>query len=388
MTGPVFRTPLCEMLDIEYPILLAGMGSRGLATPPALVAAVSEAGGMGVVGGSGLTPDELRNQIRETRKLTDKPIGVDLILPAKVAGGAGNTRSEVRAQLKADFPQHVAFVEDLLAQHGLEAAELDNEFVVANTSGAGGETPGSNRKNMIQQQVDVIMEEDVQMFAAGLGDPSWVVPMARERSMVVMGLVGSPRHATRQVEAGVDIVVAQGYEAGGHTGKIANFPLIPQVVDAVAPRPVVAAGGIADGRGVAAALSLGAVGAWVGTAFLVSKECAIHDTHKRQIVDGESRDFEISRTYTGKTARMFRNEVVEAWMDADLDPLPMPFQKILMDDFNAAARAAGRLEVHSNPAGQAAGLLNEIRPAADIMQDLVTGAVEALEEVRGRVTTS
>ena len=109
------------------------------------------------------------------------------------------------------------------------------------------------------------------MFAAGLGDPSWVVPMARDKGMTVMGLVGSPRNAMRQIEAGVDIVVAQGYEAGGHTGKIANFPLIPQVVDAVAPRPVVAAGGIADGRGVAAALSLGAVGAWVGTAFLVSK---------------------------------------------------------------------------------------------------------------------
>ena len=388
MSGPVFRTPLCEMLDIEYPILLAGMGSRGLATPPALVAAVSEAGGMGVVGGSGLTPDELRNQICETRKLTNKPIGVDLILPAKVAGGAGGTRSEVRAQLKADFPEHVAFVEDLMARHGLEAAELDNEFVVANTSGASGATPGSNQKNMIQQQVDVIMEEDVQMFAAGLGDPSWVVPMARENSMIVVGLVGSPRNAMRQVEAGVDIVVAQGYEAGGHTGKIANFPLIPQVVDAVARRPVVAAGGIADGRGIAAALSLGAVGVWVGTAFLVSKECAIHDTHKRQIVDGKSRDFEISRTYTGKTARMFRNEVVEAWMDAELDPLPMPFQKILMDDFNAAARAAGRLEVHSNPAGQAAGLLNEIRPAADIMRDLVTGAVDALSDVRGRVTIS
>ena len=388
MKGPVFRTSLCEMLKIEYPILLAGMGSRGLASPPELGAAVSEAGGRGVVGGAGLTPDDLRSQIRETRKLTDKPIGVDLILPAKVAVGAGNTRSEVRTQLKTNFPQQVAFVEKLMAQHGLEQTELDNEFVVANTSGDRGETPGSNHKNMIQQQVDVIMEEDVQMFAAGLGDPSWVVPMAREKGITVMGLVGSPRNAIRQVEAGVDIVVAQGYEAGGHTGKIANFPLIPQVVDAVAPRPVVAAGGIADGRGVAAALSLGAVGAWVGTAFLVSEECAIHDTHKRQIVDGESRDFEISRTYTGKTARMFRNEIVKAWTDADLDPLPMPYQKILMDDFNAAARAAGRFEVHSNPAGQAAGLLDEVRPAADIMRDLISGSVEALESIRERVTTS
>lgn len=387
MARPIFRTALCDMLNIEYPILLAGMGSRGKATPPALVAAVSEAGGMGVVGGSGLVPDELRDAIRETRKLTSKPIGVDLILPAKVAGGAGATRSDVRAQLKTDFPEHVAFVEGLMAQHGLTPVDLDNEFVVANTTGAGGETPGSNTKNMIQQQVDVIMEENVQMFAAGLGDPSWVVPMARERNMTIMGLVGSPRNAVRQLDAGVDIVVAQGYEAGGHTGKIANFPLIPQVVDAVAPKPVVAAGGIADGRGVAAALSLGAVGAWVGTAFLVAEECNIDPVHKQQILDGSSRDFEISRTYTGKTARMFRNAVVEAWTDADLDPLPMPYQKILMDDFNASARAAGKLEFHSNPAGQAAGLLHKGRPAAEIMQDLVTGALEALADVESRVTT-
>ncbi len=388
MARPIFRTALCDILDIEYPILLAGMGSRGKATPPALVAAVSEAGGMGVVGGSGLVPEELRETIRETRKLTDKPIGVDLILPAKVAGGAGATRSDVRAKLKADFPEHVAFVEGLMAQHGLTSVDLDNEFVVASTTGAGGETPGSNTKNMIQQQVDVIMEENVQMFAAGLGDPSWVVPMAREKGMAVMGLVGSPRNAVRQLDAGVDIVVAQGYEAGGHTGKIANFPLIPQVVDAVAPKPVVAAGGIADGRGVAAALSLGAVGAWVGTAFLVAEECNIDPVHKQQILDGESRDFEISRTYTGKTARMFRNAVVEAWTDADLDPLPMPYQKILMDDFNASARAAGKLDVHSNPAGQAAGLLHESRPAAAIMQDLVTGALDALADVNGRVVTA
>jgi nitronate monooxygenase len=388
MARPIFRTALCDILDIEYPILLAGMGSRGKATPPALVAAVSEAGGMGVVGGSGLVPEELREAIRETRKLTGKPIGVDLILPAKVAGGAGATRSDVRAKLKADFPAHVAFVEALMAQHGLTAVDLDNEFVVANTTGAGGETPGSNSKNMIQQQVDVIMDEDVQMFAAGLGDPSWVVPMAREKNMTVMGLVGSPRNAVRQLDAGVDIVVAQGYEAGGHTGKIANFPLIPQVVDAVAPKPVVAAGGIADGRGVAASLSLGAVGAWVGTAFLVAEECNIDPVHKQQILDGDSRDFEISRTYTGKTARMFRNAVVEAWTDADLDPLPMPYQKILMDDFNASACAAGKLEVHSNPAGQAAGLLHESRPAAAIMRDLVTGALDALADVNGRVITA
>jgi len=195
MARPVFRTALCDMLDIEYPILLAGMGSRGKATPPALVAAVSEAGGMGVIGGSGLMPEELRRVIRETRTMTGKPIGVDLILPAKVAGGAGTTRSEVRAKLKADFPDHVAFVDELMREHGLTPTELEDEFVVSSTTGDGGDTPGANARNLIQQQVDVIMEEDVQMFAAGLGDPSWVAPRAHEKGMCVMGLIGSPRHA-------------------------------------------------------------------------------------------------------------------------------------------------------------------------------------------------
>lgn len=385
--APRFRTSLCDVLGIEYPVILAGMGSRGKATPPALVAAVSEAGGLGVIGGSGLPPDVLRDAIRETRKLTGRPIGVDLILPGKVAADAGQTRSEVRVQLRQRFPEHVAFVRDLMEKYGLPEAVVEDEFVVADTSGGDGGTPGQSNRNMIQRQVDAIMEEDVQVFAAGLGDPSWVVPLARERGMTVMGLAGSPRNARRQKAAGVDVIVAQGYEAGGHTGKIANFPLIPQVVDAVAPMPVVAAGAIADGRGVAAALALGASGVWVGTAFLVAEECAIHDANKRQIVEGGSQDFEIRRVYTGKTMRSFRNPVIEAWDEAGLEPLPMPYQKIMMDDFNAAAAAGGRHDLHSNPSGQGAGLVDRVRPAAAIFNDLVDGAIEALARMQATVTT-
>jgi len=354
------------------------MGSRGKATPPALVAAVSEAGGLGVIGGSGLTPEELQDAIRQTRALTSKPIGVDLILPGNVSASAGATRSEVRAQLRKQFPEHVAFIENLMQQFGLKPAEVDNEFVVANTSGQDGGTPGQTNRNNIQQQVDVIMEEDVQVFAAGLGDPSWVVPLAHKRGMQVMGLVGSPRNAERHKAAGVDIVVAQGYEAGGHTGRIANFPLIPQVVDVVAPMPVLAGGGISDGRGIAAALMLSAQGVWIGTAFLVAEECNIHADNKRQIVQGRSQDFEIRRVYTGKTMRSYKNAAIVAWDDAGLDPLPMPYQKIMMDDFNAAAAAADRYDLHSNPSGQGAGLLKTVRPAQEIFDDLVSGTISAM----------
>jgi len=382
---PVFRTKLCDLLNIEYPIVLAGMGSRGKATPPALVAAVSNAGGLGVIGGSGLEPEELRDVIRRTRELTDKPIGVDLILPSNIPSDTPLTRSEVRRQIEERYPKQATFVRGIMAEHGFGPHPVKNEFVVANTTGADGGTPGASNRNMLQQQVDVIMSEDIQVFAAGLGDPSWVTPLARERDMVMMGLAGSPRNAERQKKAGVDIIVAQGYEAGGHTGWIASLPLIPQVVDAVASTPVLAAGGIVNGRGVAGALSLGAAGVWVGTAFLASDECDIHNEHKRQIAEGRSQDFDIRKVYTGKTMRSFKNDAIKAWDDAGLNTLPMPYQKILMDDFNSAAAAADRYDLHSNPAGQGAGGIGSIRPAADIMADLVTGAIEALNAVNAKV---
>lgn len=373
MTRPALKTPLCDLLGIEYPILLAGMGSRGKATPAALVAAVSEAGGMGCIGGSGLTPEEIRGVIREVRTLTNRPFGVDLLLPAKLAEAA-KTRSAVRQQLRVRFPEHVAFARQVLAEHGIAEREVANEVVISDT--------------LIAAQLEVLFEERVPMFAAGLGDPSGVVPRARAQGMKVLGLAGTVSNAQRHVKAGVDIVVAQGYEAGGHTGKIANFALIPQVVDAIAPVPVIAAGAIVDGRGVAAALSLGAVGAWVGTAFLVSHECDIADAMKDQIIKGRAQDFDIQRIYTGKTMRCYRNALVEAWGKSGLDPLPMPYQKILFDDFNESAAAAGKWELHSNPSGQGAGLIQSRQSAKQIFEDMVEGTLRALHEVQRRVLTS
>jgi len=370
MSRPRLRTALCEALRIEYPILLAAMGSRGKATPAALVAAVSEAGGMGFAGGSNLSAAELRAVIREVRRLTDRPFGVGLLLPATLAE-APRSRSEVRRELEEKYPRHVAFVRELRQAHGLTDVPADTEVVTS--------------PELIAEQIEIVFEERVAAFAAGLGDPSGIVPRARSAGMKVLGLAGTVGNARRHVKAGVDYVVAQGYEAGGHTGRIANFPLIPQVVDAVAPVPVLGAGGITDGRGVAAALALGAQGAWIGTAFLVADECAIADAMKDQIVAARSDDFTVQRFNTGKTQRCFRNEVVQAWEASGLPALPMPYQKILMDDFNEAAAAVGRWDLHSNPAGQGAGLIRARRPARAIVEELVTGAIDALESMRLRV---
>jgi nitronate monooxygenase len=369
---PTLHTKLCDMLEIEYPIMLAGMGSMGKATPPALVAAVSNAGGIGIIGGAGLEPETIRQKIRETRALTDKPIGLDLLLPVNLDAKAEPTRTALRKQIERDYPAHYAFMRGQLEKHGVEEVLVESETVVS--------------VDQTRKQVEVMLEEDVQVFAAGLGDPSWVVPMAREKGMTVAGLVGSPRNAERQAAAGCDIIIAQGYEAGGHTGKIANFPLIPQVVDAVAPIPVVAAGGIADGRGVAAALALGAIGVWVGTAFIVADEGETHDENKQQVIDGHSQQFDPQKWYTGKPSRLFGNDYIKAWEASGLDPLPMPWQRVLTDDFNESVAAAGKLELHMNPAGQIAGMITRTRPAAEIMADLVSGTVEALQEVRDKVS--
>jgi NAD(P)H-dependent flavin oxidoreductase YrpB (nitropropane dioxygenase family) len=177
----------------------------------------------------------------------------------------------------------------------------------------------------------------------------------------------------RQKEAGVHAVIAQGYEAGGHTGTVANFALIPQVVDALAPIPVIAAGAISDRRGVAAAFALGAQGVWVGTAFLFAHEADLPETHRKQLEAARSEDCVVSRAYTGKTARTYKNAVMAAWSDSGLDPLPTPYQWVLMDDFVHAAEAADRQELVNNPAGQGAGMLHQSKLAREIVAELAQG---------------
>jgi len=361
------RNAFCDAFGIEVPIFLAGMGVGGRATPPALVAAVSQAGGCGVLGCSALSPEETRRRIREVRRLTDRPFGVDLLLPARIAE-APPTRSQVRDEIRRRHPEHAAFVQELIRRHGLPDAKPADETVVD--------------IDYAKSVLEVVFEERVPVFAAGLGDPEFLLPRARAQGMKLIGLSGSVRNAVRQRKAGVDAIVAQGTEAGGHTGTVASLPLIPQVVDAVGPTPVIAAGGIADGRGIVAALALGAQAVWIGTAFLVADECALFDSCKDQIVASDSEAFRVSKVWTGKTVRAFHGEIAQAWADSDLPTLETPHQRILMEDFLAAALAAGRHDLFYNIAGQAGGMVRRRRPAKDIMAELVDGAVEQLQRLR------
>lgn len=358
------RTPLCDLLEIEFPIVLAGMGSWGMGTPPELVAAVSNAGGLGVLGCSNLAPTEIERRIAAVRALTDKPFGVDLLLPASLAPAA-DSRAKVRQDIRDNHPEHWAFLDELHRRFDLPERPFQGDHVIG--------------VELIKAQIETTLNARVPVFAAGLGDPAIVVPEARDIGMKVMGVCGSPRNAVRQVKAGVDVIVAQGTEGGGHTGAIANFALLPQVVDAADGIPVLAAGGIVDGRGIAAGLALGAQGAWVGTAFLVADEGGLPDALKDQLVEASTGDMRVSPYWTGKTVRAVRNPVAQAWDESGLPPLPTPHQRVLMEDFKEAAMAAGRYELTMNAGGQGAGAINRRQPAAEIFTGLVEGTRAALD---------
>lgn len=385
MARPVLRTELCDMLGIEYPVVLAGMGpvAGGLTGPVAtapLVAAVSNAGGLGVIGGAGFNPERLREEINQVRSMTDKPFGVDLLLPSNFMGGAAS--GEMPRDPRELIPQETrAKLRQIAEDLGIEWKEAPRPAATATA-----ERPRTGG-GMSDGQMEVVIEEKVPVFASGLGTPAPWMDRLHANGTKVLSLVGNVKNAKRVAAAGADIVVAQGTEAGGHTGRIATLALVPQVIDAVSPTPVIAAGGIADGRGIAAALAMGAVGVWCGTAFLVSEEANQPELQKQRVLAAGDEDTRITRLYSGKTMRNITNPLIEAWEAANIPALPMGLQGMLIQDLVHSVREAGRQELLMNAAGQASGLLTRMRPAADILNDMVSQAAEILDTgLKSRVT--
>jgi len=364
------HTKVCNILGIEYPVLLAGMGptaggGAGAAATAPLAAAVSNAGGLGVIGGAGSSPEELRAEIRRLRELTVKPFGVDLLLPSNAVSLPAQANGE-RADWRSQIPvQYWDVMRRLKEQLGLPDAD-HQQTVVRRWSGD------------TKELVEVVLEERVPVFASGLGNPAPYVDRCRKLGIKVIALVGNVKNAKRVAAAGVDIVVAQGHEAGGHTGRIGTFALVPQAVDAVAPVPVVAAGGIADGRGLAAALALGAEGVWCGTAFLATYEANITPLQKQRIVDATEEDTKVTRLYSGKTMRNVTNPLIEAWENMNVKALPMGLQGLLIADLLRSVRAVGRDELMMNAAGQISGLIGSLRPAKDVVDGIVDQAAAIL----------
>ena len=360
------HTQICDLFNIEHPIVLAGMGG---ASTPELAAAVSNAGGLGVLGAAACGPAELRTWIRRTRELTDKPFGVDTLLPASVR--RQQQLSDVGETSTISTEHHAAFARAFMEQHQLTSP-------AQNRSRDRGDDLVLFSEPYFRAQMEVIIDEQVPVYAAGLGNPGPWMEQLKANGTKVIAVIGAVRHAVQVASSGIDAVVAQGHDAGGHNSPVGTMALIPQVVDAVGDLPVLAAGGIADGRGVAAALMLGAAGAWVGSAFLASREAGIHDFQKQALVDASEESTVISRSITGKPCRVLRSSWTEAWKNGELDPLPMPYQSMVSDPVMAAAVKAERQDIYPGIAGQGIGMIKAVRPAADIVADYVQGAVQAL----------
>ncbi len=375
MARPVLRTEFCDRVGIEFPVVLAGMGpvagtGESVATAE-LAAAVSNAGGLGVLGGVAYPPEVLRQEIRKIRALTDKPFGVDLLLSPNFLMRRGS--AQLPAAPGADrLPKaHVEAVERIAASLGIELEKAPPQV----TELGSWVEPG---KSWAGSQIEVLLEEEVPVFASGLGTPRPFADALRANGTTILSLVGTVR-AARQVAAdGADYVVAQGTEAGGHTGKIGTLALLPQVIQAVAPKPVLAAGGIAGGRALAGVLAIGAEAAWCGTAFLVAEEANQPELQKQRILDAAAEDTIVTRLYSGKTMRNIANPLIEAWEREGLQALAMGAQALLIRDLVYSIQRAGRHELLMNAAGQTAGMLAKKRPAKEILEEMVAEAAEIL----------
>ncbi len=373
MPKPTLRTELCDLLGIEYPIVLAGMAEHAGVE---LTAAVSEAGGLGVLGALPMSPDELDEAIREIKKRTSKPFGVDSIAPLGLVEAEEDTPIDLKSLLAGDEGE-LAETRDYIADLGRRMGIKIPEGIKLGLNNQGFNwSPGMTKK-----QLEVIYDHNVPVFAAGLGSPEFMIPEAHKRGMKVMGVVGTAKQARKEASVGVDIVIAQGTEAGGHTGRVATLPLVPQVVDAISPTPVLAAGGIVDGRGLVASLALGAAGVWCGTAFLATPEAMSHAENKRQLVAAGENDTTVTKTFTGKTARCISNPIQRQYEKENGPILPFPVQVLAASDLlQYMNEEDDSLKHYWTFAGQGCGMVNELRPAAAVLKSMIEDATRILEE--------
>jgi NAD(P)H-dependent flavin oxidoreductase YrpB (nitropropane dioxygenase family) len=367
------RTELCDRFGIEFPIF-AFSHCRDV------VAAVSKAGGFGVLGAVGFPPEQLEVELRWIdAHVGDRPYGVDIVIPGKYEGMGELDPQKLEAQLLAAIPpRHRAFVDELLARHGVPKLPPDEKPV--------NELLGWTMATATPQLEVALRHERVRLVANALGTPPpEVIGEIHEAGRVVAALCGSEKHARAHKAAGVDIVIAQGTEGGGHTGEIGSVVLWPEVVDAVAPTPVLAAGGIGTGRQIAAALAMGAQGVWTGSIWLTVQEADAPPAQVEAYLKATSRDTVRSRSFTGKPCRMLRNAWTEAWEAPDAPkPLGMPLQFMVTSEAVARGHryADKAKDVMFNPVGQIVGRMNAVRPVREVIYRLVEEYLEAVERLQ------
>ena len=374
---------LTEMFGIEYPIF-AFTHCRDV------VVAVSKAGGLGVLGAAIHTDERLEIDLQWIdEQLGDVPYGVDLMMPSNYVGAEKGGMDQ--KSLKDYIPdEHKQFNEKMLEDAGVP--ELP-EHLTSSKKERGLRYSQKQAKGI----VDIAFDHKANFLVSALGTPpDWVTQAAHERGLYVGALAGKKKHAERHKAAGVDVIIAQSYEAGGHTGEIGGMVLIPEIVDAVAPIPVLGAGGIGSGRQMAAAMALGAQGVWCGSVWLTTAESELDRMAKEKLLAADTDDTVRTRSMTGKHARFIRSKWTEEWDRPDTpDPLKTPLQSVL--NYNSLRRIdramkapgvtpeSGAYHLYSYPAGQGIGAQNNVRAARDVVREMVEGYVEAIAKMNEQI---
>ncbi len=374
------KTPICKMLGIDFP-LLAFSHCRDV------VAAVSRAGGFGVLGATAFTLDQLELELKWIDDHIDgKPYGIDVLIPENLSikyDKAVTTRSLV----EHIPPQHKDFVRDLLSRHGIEQSQAIEEGRVRSP-----DAPVPFQPEYALKLLELAFHHPIKLIANALGvPPQAMIDMGRQHGAPVAALVGAPEHAVRQVKAGVDIIVAQGGEAGGHCGEVSTLVLIPEVLRAIKPIrevPVLAAGGIMTGRQMAACMAMGAAGAWTGSVWLATTESETSEIFRQKMIEARSRDTVRSRGRTGKPSRQLRSTWTDAWEGpGSPGALPMPLQSLISEPaLHAADIAAERgnakaREMVTYFVGQGVGLVDSVKSTRAVVKEFMEDFVEAISDL-------
>jgi NAD(P)H-dependent flavin oxidoreductase YrpB (nitropropane dioxygenase family) len=372
------KTQVCGMLGIDFP-LLAFSHCRDV------VAAVSNAGGFGVLGASSHSPEELEHELTWIDgHVGGKPYGVDIVCPEKFEGKEHNLTPE---QIAALVPaEHREYVAKLLSAHGVDLDEIGDEpFTMFRTVS---DTIG-------EELLDVSFRHPIKLIANALGvPPQFMIDQAKAESVPVAALVGAKEHAVKQVRAGVDVLVAQGTEAGGHCGEVTTMVLVPEVIEAIRPIrevPVLAAGGIVTGRQVAASIALGAAGAWTGSVWLTTEEAETAPYTVQKMLAASSRDTVRSKGRTGKYSRQLKSAWTNAWTAEAKGPgaLPMPLQSVVSEnelrrlDVLAENGNKGAQQLVTYWVGQGVGSMNKVRPVREVVREMIEDYLDAVERVAG-----
>jgi NAD(P)H-dependent flavin oxidoreductase YrpB (nitropropane dioxygenase family) len=359
MVNDPLHTQLCDMLGIEFPVVAFTHCND-------VAAAVINAGGFAVIGQGRYTPDEIAANIKWMRdRVGSKPFGIDLLLPASAP--PSGTLEGLLAQIPEEHRQFVQGIKERYNIPEPKNVPLHHRLQWLSQEGS-------------RRQLEAVLEERVPVFASGLGSPAFVVEAAHARGMQVWGLVGKPRQAQREIDAGVDVIIAAGYDAGGHSSSIGTFSMVPAVVGVAGDTPVLAAGGVTTGRHLAAALCLGAAGVWTGSVWLTSRESDADMLEKEMLIAATAEDTLQSRSYSGFTQRNLRSQWHVEWDTPEAPkPLPWPYQMVLSGPIFQAAADYGIEQFKMVAVGQGVGFMSSMKPARQIVFDMVDEARSIIE---------